>query len=224
VNRGVVSWLCKLTDFAVFKRVDGYIAEKYGGKGYDFIPVKIYVAGGAASVLEGSRLHTHDIDFWTENTKAMDYFQLVEDAVQSTVDKTDLKAGVPIMNSQIQVSADHKAFKENAIKRSKEQNVIYFRGSGLVVYAYDYGFQVVTKLDKMAGIPEREVDVMDAVKFLERYKQRHGTLSISGLKNLYPQQDGVPDITDRSIQRLIWAYEQKWQGHPAAHQVALDFS
>jgi hypothetical protein len=173
------------------------------------MPVKIYIAGGAASVLEGARDHTHDIDFWTENVGGMNLFELVEDAVSQTVDGTDLD-NVPMMNSQISVSADSPAFKD-ALKRSKEQDVVYFRGHGMVVYAYDYGFLLVTKLDKMSKSVERDADVQDAVKFLERYKQRHGNLSVDDLKNLYPPKEGVPVISDHSIQRLITAYRQKWK-------------
>jgi hypothetical protein len=174
------------------------------------MPLTIYIAGGAASVLEAARKHTHDIDFWTKNEHGVNKYELVEDAVKARVDGTDLNVGVPLMNAQIWVSATSPAFK-NALKRSDEQNVIYYRGHGLVAFAYDYGFLLVTKLDKMSKGPEREIDVIDAVHFLSRYRQKHGSMTVDDLKVLYPPIHDVPEISDRSIERLIEGWRRKYQ-------------
>jgi hypothetical protein len=113
------------------------------------------------------------------------------------------------MNSDIWVSATSNAFKD-CIERSKKQGVVYYNGDGLIVCAFDYGFQLVTKLDKMSKNPGRKVDAEDAVLFLECYRKHHGTLSIQQLKNLYPYDGAVPRIDDSALTALTTAWKNKW--------------
>jgi hypothetical protein len=130
--------------------------------------------------------------------------------------QVDTRFTKDVMNSNIWVSATSEAFKKNSIERSKEQRVVYYNGEGLIVCAFDYGFQLVTKLDKMSKNPGREVDAEDAVLFLRRYRNRHGTLSIQQLKDLYPYDGGVPRIDDPALEALTkaWKNTYDWDEYP----------
>lgn len=72
----------------------------------------------------------------------------IEEAAETIADEMELSQNV--MNSNIRLFINHSSF-EKAIERSFSQNDIVYQNNVFYVYVADYGFQFISKVNRMSN-------------------------------------------------------------------------
>jgi hypothetical protein len=197
------------------------LSEKLGqqlGPNSPRFPFTIYIGGGACAVKANVRPSTEDIDFYCENEKDSEFVQNMANSIRG-----DLQVKKDFMNGELWVYATSDAYR-GCVQRSIAQDVVFFRSTELMVYAFDYGFQLVIKLDKMSNLMKHpggtapEKDQLDAVYFLHEYSRRQRKPTRAQVKALYPFDGSVPRLEDNVFDLVASAYEKKYPGEPAFAQ------
>jgi len=186
------------------------------------LPYDIFLVGGAVSVLRGIRSATEDIDFYSRSETAMD---LIEDKAEAVAEELGLPTAV--MNSNVRLFFEHPVF-ESAVEKTLAQNDIIFHSDALKVYVVDYGYQLISKVDRMSNRRQKQVswedtqmakDGLDAAYYLHQLIRIRGTLgkpSPEDVRELYPGDGYMPQIMEEVLHFVGETYKAVYGELPFA--------
>lgn len=181
-------------------------------------PLQVIIAGGAVSVLRGVRTATEDIDFYCVQESIMN---TIEEAAESVAE--DLKLEHGFMNSNIRLFMNHSSF-DQAASRSFKQGECIFQNDVFQIYAADYGYQFISKVDRMSnaiakGRKIMTKDRLDAVFYL------HELIRIEFMGNnptreevvaLYPSDGFMPNVLAEILDLVTQTYQEYYKAAPFA--------
>lgn len=168
------------------------------------------------SVLRGSRSATEDIDFFCVDEHIMNSIEEVAEAVA-----TEMTLPLNFMNSNIRIFFGHPSF-ESAVDKSFSQNDILFQNDVLKVYSADYGYQLLSKVDRMSkskskGLQVATKDRLDATFYLrELIKKIQSNPTRAEVVALYPGDGVMPEVLEEIVDLTAETYQQRYGSPPFA--------
>ncbi|KAF8816286.1 hypothetical protein BYT27DRAFT_7127977 [Phlegmacium glaucopus] len=179
-------------------------------------PCRLIVVGGAVSVLRGVRPTTEDIDFYCKEEKIMESIEQAGEAVA-----LDMGLEENFMNSTVRLFLNHSVYAP-AVARSFAQNELLFQNDALEVYVGDYGYQLISKVDRMSnavasGRETMRKDQLDAafhlhelIRIMKRNPKREEVVE------LYPSDGYTPKVLETVLDLVAKVYEERYNMTPFA--------
>lgn len=186
------------------------IAEKLRDQAPDQLPYNIVLVGGAVSVLSNIRTATEDIDFFMAGQDdSDDQMARLEEVAEGIANELGLSQS--FMNSNVRLFINNRVF-EPAIERTWTQNQRVFQSRELNVFVADYGYQLVSKLERISmKIRDRQAvlpkDLTDATFYLHSLIKKKNKIARGDVVGLYPSDGYTPYILDESLDMLEANYQ-----------------
>jgi len=206
VHHGFISALTRITNRL---RISALIDPSH-------FPCQLIIVGGAASVLRGVRPTTEDIDFYCVEENIMDSIEQVAETVAG-----DMALDESFMNSNVRLFLNHPIYAP-AVARSFAQNELLFQNDVAKVYIADYGYQFISKVDRMSnavadGGEAMRKDQLDAAFYLHemiRIMNRNPTRA--EVVALYPTDGFTPKVLEAVLDLVAKIYKECYNVMPFA--------
>jgi hypothetical protein len=160
------------------------------------------------------RTSTEDIDFYASVESVMN---VIEEAAENV--SRDIHTDEAFMNSNIRLFFAHASFQD-AVARTFTQNDVAFRSEELIVFVADWGYQLVSKLDRMSNKfvegwrwdrAQMRKDRADAVFYLHMETQKQQRkLTRDEVRALYPTDGFTPNVSDDVLDAVAEVYESSY--------------
>ncbi|EDR07980.1 uncharacterized protein LACBIDRAFT_327186 [Laccaria bicolor S238N-H82] len=132
------------------------------------------------------------IDFYCE-----DIMNSIEEAAETIADEMELSQNV--MNSNIRLFINHSSF-EKAIERSFSQNDIVYQNNVFYVYVADYGFQFISKVNRMSNAsPSMQPTLLSEAEVIA----------------LYPSDGFMPSVLGKILDLIAQGYQERQGAAPS---------
>ena len=145
----------------------------------------------------------------------------IEEAAEAVADA--LKLAPNFMNSNIRLFINHSSF-DQAVSRSFKQGECIFQNDVFQIYAADYGYQFISKVDRMSNamVKGKEIqtkDRLDAVFYLHELI-RFGFMGRSPTRKevvaLYPGDGLMPSVLEAILDLVTQTYREYYKAAPFA--------
>lgn len=127
----------------------------------------------------------------------------IEEAAETIADEMELSQNV--MNSNIRLFINHSSF-EKAIERSFSQNDIVYQNNVFYVYVADYGFQFISKVNRMSNA---------SVERNPEERSRRCLLSEAEVIALYPSDGFMPSVLGKILDLIAQGYQERQGAAPS---------